>query len=231
MFEYGPRVGCWRLLRIFKRFDVKISMLGVVRGMLMYPELTRSFVEEGHEVVSHGWRWLDYCQMSEAEEREHVGSRSRHKETDRSAAGWLVQRSVEREHAPASRRALAGFLYDRDYFGDELPFWIKFGAHNHLVVPYSLETNDNRFDRNTGFSTAEEFAQYMIDCFDLMYEEGAERPKIISLALHDRLIGRPAKAVGLIEFLDYARKRDRVWFCTGRDIAEHSGREHPPSGE
>ena len=122
-------------------------------------------------------------------------------------------------------------MYDRDYFGDELPFWLKFGPHNRLVVPYSLETNDNQFDRNTGFSTAGEFAQYMIDCFDLMYEEGAERPKIISLALHDRLIGRPAKAVGLIKFLDYARKRDRVWFCTGQDIPEHLGREHPPSSE
>jgi allantoinase len=231
VFEYGPRVGCWRLLRIFKRFDVKISMLGVVRGMLMYPELTRSFVEDGHEVVSHGWRWLDYCQMSEDEEREHVrlAVRGIKKLTGAPPVGWFSGRS-----SMNTRRLLVehgGFLYDRDYFGDELPFWIKFGAHNHLVVPYSLETNDNRFDRNTGFSTAEEFAQYMIDCFDLMYEEGAERPKIMSLALHDRLIGRPAKAVGLIKFLDYARKRDRVWFCTGRDIAEHWRREHPPSGE
>ena len=180
MFEYGPRVGCWRLLRIFKRFDVKISMLGVVRGMLMYPELTRSFVEEGHEVVSHGWRWLDYCQMSEAEEREHVrlAVRGIKKLTGAPPVGWFSGRS-----SVNTRRLLVehgGFLYDRDYFGDELLFWIKFGAHNHLVVPYSLETNDNRFDRNTGFSTAEEFAQYMIDCFDLMYEEGAERPKIIS---------------------------------------------------
>ena len=231
VFEYGPRVGCWRLLSIFKRFDVKISMLGVVRGMLMYPELTRSFVEQGHEVVSHGWRWLDYCQMSEGEEREHVrlAVRGIKKLTGAPPVGWFSGRS-----SMNTRRLLVepgGFLYDRDYFGDELPFWIKFGAHNHLVVPYSLETNDNRFDRNTGFSTAEEFARYMIDCFDLMYEEGAERPKIMSLALHDRLIGRPAKAVGLIKFLDYARKRDHVWFCTGRDIAEHWRREHPPSGE
>ena len=121
-----------------------------------------------------------------------------------------------------------GFLYDRDYLGDELPFWVKFGDRDHLVIPYSLETNDNRFDRNTGFSTADEFAQYMIDGFDLLYEEGAERPKIMSVALHDRLIGRPAKAVGLIKFLDHVRKHDSVWFCTGREIAEHWRREHPP---
>ena len=159
--------------------------------------------------------------MSEAEEREHVrlAVRGIKKLTGAPPVRWFSGRS-----SLNTRRLLVehgGFLYDRDYFGDELPFWTKFGAHNHLVVPYSLETNDNRFDRNMGFSTAEEFAQYMIDCFDLMYEEGAERPKIMSLALHDRLIGRPAKAVGLIKFLDYARKRDRVWFGTGRDIAKH----------
>jgi len=193
VFEYGPRVGCWRLLRIFRRFDVKISMLGVVRGMMMYPELTRAFAEDGHEVVSHGWRWLDYCQVGEDEEREHIrlAVRGIEKLTGAAPAGWFSGRpSVN------TRRLIVehgGFLYDRDYLGDELPFWVKFGARacQHLVVPYSYETNDNRFDRNTGFSSADEFARYMIDCFDLLYEEGAERPKIMSLALHDRLIGRP----------------------------------------
>jgi allantoinase len=228
VFEFGPRVGCWRLLRIFKRFDVKISVLGVVRGLQMYPELTRAFVEHGHEIVSHGWRWLDYHQIDEKEEREHIrlAVAGIKKLTGAPPVGWFSGRS-----SVNTRRLIVehgGFLYDREYFGDELPFWTKVGARNHLVVPYSLETNDNRFDRNTGFSTADEFAQYMIDCFDLLYEEGAERPKIMSVALHDRLIGRPAKAVGLIKFLEHARKRDRVWFCTGRDIAEHWRREHPP---
>jgi allantoinase len=226
-FEYGPRVGCWRLLRIFKRFEVKVSVLGVVRGLQMYPQLTRAFVEEGHEIVSHGWRWLDYHQMKDAEEREHIrlavaGIREL---TGSPPVGWFNGRS-----SLNTRRLLVehgGFLYDRDYLGDELPFWVRFGPHSHLVIPFSFETNDNRFDRNSGFSTAAEFAQYMIDCFDLLYEEGAERPKIMSLALHDRLIGRPAKAVGLIKFLEYARERERVWFCTGRDIAEHWRKAHP----
>ena len=227
-FEYGPRVGCWRLLQIFKRFDVKASILGVVRGLQMYPELTRAFVEEGHEVISHGWRWIDYHTMNEKEEREHIrlaveGIKNL---IGQPPVGWFNGRpSIN------TRRLLVehgGFLYDRDYLGDELPFWTRFGTRNHLVIPYSLETNDNRFDSNSGFSTAEEFAQYMIDCFDLLYEEGAERPKIMSVALHDRLIARPGRAVGLIKFLDYARRHDRVWFCTGRDIAEHWHREHPP---
>jgi allantoinase len=228
VFEYGPRVGCWRLLRIFKRFDIKVSVLGVVRGLQMYPELARAFVEEGHEMVSHGWRWIDYHSIGENEEREHIrravaGIKTL---TGQAPVGWFNGRA-----SINTRRLLAehaGFLYDRDYLGDELPFWTQFGARHHLVIPYSLETNDNRFDSNTGFSTSDEFAQYMSDCFDLLYEEGAELPKVMSVALHDRLIGRPGRAVGLIKFLDYARRHDRVWFCTGRDIAEHWHREHPP---
>jgi peptidoglycan/xylan/chitin deacetylase (PgdA/CDA1 family) len=206
-FEYGPRVGCWRLLRIFKRFDVRASILGVVRGLQMYPELTRAFVEEGHEVASHGWRWIDYHTMDENEEREHIRLAVTGINTliGQPPVGWFNGRpSIN------TRRLLVehgGFLYDRDYLGDELPFWAHFGGRNHLVIPYSLETNDNRFDSNSGFSTADEFAQYMIDCFDLLYEEGAERPKIMSVALHDRVIARPGRAVGLIKFLDYARRR------------------------
>jgi allantoinase len=231
VFEYGPRVGCWRLLRIFQRFGIKISVLGVVRGLQMYPEVVRAFVEQGHELVSHGWRWIDYHGMSESEEREHVrlAVTGIKQLTGHAPTGWFSGRpSIN------TRRLLVehgGFLYDRDYLGDELPFWTRFGARRHLVVPYSLETNDNRFDSNSGFSTADQFAQYMIDCFDLLYEEGAERAKIMSVALHDRLIARPGRAVGLIKFLDYASRHDRVWFCTGRDIAEHWHREHPPKSD
>ena len=226
-FEYGPRVGCWRLLRIFRQFGVKINVLGVVKGLQLYPELARAFVEDGHEIVSHGWRWIDYTTMSEKEEREHIrlATEGIAEMTGRRPVGWFGGRpSIN------TRRLLVeqgGYLYDRDYLGDELPFWVKIGGRHHLIVPYSYETNDNRFDQNNGFSTADEFARYMIDCFDLMYEEGAEAPKIMSIALHDRLIGRPARAVGLIKFLDHVKKHDRVWFCTGREIAEHWRQEHP----
>jgi allantoinase len=228
VFEYGPRVGCWRLLRIFKRFDIKVSVLAVARGLQMYPELGRAFVEEGHEIVSHGWRWIDYHRMNEKQEREHIrlAAVAIKKLTGKPPIGWFNGRA-----SINTRRLLVehgGFVYDRDYLGDELPFWTRFGENHHLVIPYSLETNDNRFDANSGFSNADEFAQYMSDCFDLLYEEGAERPKLMSVALHDRLIGRPGKAVGLIKFLDYARRHDRVWFCTGRDIADHWRQEHPP---
>jgi peptidoglycan/xylan/chitin deacetylase (PgdA/CDA1 family) len=226
-FEYGPRVGSWRLMRIFKKFDVRISVLAVVRGLQHYPDLAAAFVEEGHEMVSHGWRWIDYTKMSELEERKHIAlaTDGLAELTGRRPIGWFSGRpSVNTRRLVVDE---GGYLYDRDYLGDELPFWVDVGERQHLVVPYSYETNDNRFDQNSGFSTADAFARYLIDCFDLMYEEGAETPKIMSVALHDRLTGRPARAVGLIKFLEHARRHDRVWFCTGRDIAEHWRRVHP----
>lgn len=230
VFEYGPRVGCWRLLRIFKRFDIKVSILGVVRGLAQYPELTHAFVEAGHEIVSHGWRWLDYHRIGEDVERQHIrlavaGIKAL---VGAPPAGWFNGRpSINTRRLVVEH---GGFLYDRDYLGDELPFWVRYGKADHLVVPFSFETNDNRFDQNKGFSTADDFATYLIDCFDLLYEEGVESPKMMTISLHDRLIGRPAKAAGLIKFLEHARKHDRVWFCTGNDIAEHWRRRHPPNG-
>jgi len=227
-FEYGPRVGCWRLLRIFKKFDVKISVLAVVRGLQRYPDLAAAFVEDGHEIVSHGWRWIDYTTISEREERKHIALATEGLAALAGSApvGWFGGRpSVNTRRLVVEQ---GGYLYDRDYLGDELPFWVDVGERQHLVVPYSYDTNDNRFDQNNGFSTADDFARYMIDCFDLMYDEGAETPKMMSVALHDRLIGRPARALGLVKFLDHARKHDRIWFCTGRDIAEHWRRVHPP---
>jgi peptidoglycan/xylan/chitin deacetylase (PgdA/CDA1 family) len=215
-------------MRIFKRFDIKISVLGVVRALEHCPELTQAFVADGHEIVSHGYRWLDYLEIDEKTEREHIRlAVARIKRlTGEAPVGWFNGRPSNN-----TRRLLVeqgGFLYDRDYLGDELPFWVRFGKRRHLVIPTSFETNDNRFDRNSGFRSADGFARYMMDCFDLLYEEGAEHPKMMAINLHDRLIGRPAKAVGLIRFLEHARKHDRVWFCTGREIAEHWRREHPP---
>ena len=118
-------------------------------------------------------------------------------------------------------------LYDRDALNDELPYWRDVGGRQHLVIPYSFETNDNRFDQNHGFSCADDFARYMIDCFDVLYAEGAERPRLMSLALHDRLIGRPGRVAGLIRFLEHVRRHDKVWVATGQEIAEHWRQVHP----
>lgn len=231
IFEYGSRVGVWRLLRIFKRFDIRVSVLGVVRALQQNPAVVEAFMEDGHEIISHGWRWIDYHGVDEATEREHIrlaveaitaliGVQS---------IGWMTGRP-----GPNTRRLLVEsgrILYDRDSLSDELPYWVSVLGQQHLVIPYSYETNDNRFNENRGFGTAEDFARYLIDCFNLLYEEGTTTPRLMSIGLHDRLIGRPARAVGLIRFLEHARKHDGVWFCTGREIADHWRRRHsaPPN--
>jgi peptidoglycan/xylan/chitin deacetylase (PgdA/CDA1 family) len=227
-FEYGSRVGVGRVLDILKRFEVRASVLGVVRALERNPQVVRVFISEGHEIVSHGWRWIDYHQVDEATERDHI-----RRAVDAiatlslvGAIGWMTGRP-----GPNTRRLLAQtgrVLYDRDYLGDELPFWLHVAGRPHLVIPYSYETNDNRFNENSGFHTAADFAQYMIDCFDTLYEEGAISPRLMSVGLHDRLIGRPGRAPGLVRFLEHVRRRDRVWICTGREIAEHWLATHPP---
>src|SRR5216684_3890673 len=200
VFEYGSRVGGWRLLRLFRRFGVRVCLLAVARAAERNPGLTRAFVADGHEIVSHGYRWLDYQTMPEAEEREHVrlGIETLERAAGVRPVGWMTGRpsaNTRRLHLE-----LGGFLYDRDSLNDELPYWVTVGAVRHLVIPYSFET---------------------------LYAEGADRPKLMSLALHDRLIGRPGRITGLVTFLDHIVGRDRVWICTGRDIAEHWRRVHP----
>ena len=227
VFEYGSRVGGWRLLRLFRRYGLKVCLLAVAKAAERNPELTRAFVEDGHEIVSHGYRWLDYQTIPEETEREHVrlGIELIERIAGVRPVGWMTGRpsaNTRRLHLE-----LGGFLYDRDSLNDELPYWLAVGDARHLVIPYSFETNDNRFDQNQGFSTGDDFARYMIDCFETLYAEGAERPKLMSLALHDRLIGRPGRITGLVKFLDHIAGRDRVWVCTGRDIAEHWRRVHP----
>jgi peptidoglycan/xylan/chitin deacetylase (PgdA/CDA1 family) len=227
VFEYGSRVGGWRLLRLFRTFGVKVCLLAVAKAAERNPEIVRAFVEEGHEIVSHGYRWLDYQTMPEEVEREHVrlGIETIERIAGVRPVGWMTGRpsvNTRRLHLE-----LGGFLYDRDSLNDELPYWVSVGSVRHLIIPYSFETNDNRFDENRGFSTGEDFARYMIDCFEVMYEEGANHPKLMSLALHDRLTGRPGRITGLVKFLDHVAARDRVWICTGREIAEHWRHVHP----
>lgn len=227
VFEYGSRSGAWRLLRLFERFGVKICLLAVAKAAERNPELTRAFVEAGHELVSHHYRWLDYQTMPEAEERAHVqlAFATLERIGGVPVVGWMTGRpSVNTRRLVVETGKL---LYDRDALNDELPYWRRVGERRHLVIPYSFETNDNRFNENSGFSTGDDFASYMIDCFDVLYEEGADQPKMMSLAIHDRLVGRPGRVTGLVRFLDHITTKDRVWIATGREIAEHWRRVHP----
>jgi peptidoglycan/xylan/chitin deacetylase (PgdA/CDA1 family) len=231
VFEFGSRRGSWRVLDVLREFGVKASILGVARGLEQNPELAKAFVAQGHEIVSHGYRWIDYGAVAEETEREHIARAVDilTKLTGTRPIGWMTGRP-----GPNTRRLLVeagGFFYDRDSLADELPYWLNVNNKPHLVIPYSYEANDNRFNENSGFSTGDHFFHYMRDAFDLLYREGQRgSPKLLSIGLHDRLIGRPGRCMGLIRLLEYMRSRDRVWFCTGADIAHHWRKEFPADG-
>jgi allantoinase len=228
VFEFGSRRGAWRVLDVFRDFSITLSVLGVARALEQNPELARACVERGHEIVSHGYRWIDYGAVAEDVEREHI-RRAVKILTDVTGArplGWMTGRP-----GPNTRRlvvAEGGFLYDRDSLADELPYWLRIENKPHLVIPYSYEANDNRFNENSGFSTGDDFFAYMRDAFDLLHREGAKgSPKLLSIGLHDRLIGRPGRCIGLIKLLEHMRSVEGVWFCRGIDIAEHWYRTFP----
>jgi peptidoglycan/xylan/chitin deacetylase (PgdA/CDA1 family) len=229
VFEYGSRRGAWRLLDIFGEFSVSVSILGVVRALEQNPELAKACVSRGHEIVSHGYRWIDYGAVPEDVERQHIGLAidGLVKLVGARPLGWMTGRP-----GPNTRRLICeegGFLYDRDSLADELPYWLRMERGCHLVIPYSYEANDNRFNENSGFSTGQDFFMYMRDAFDVLYREGARgSPKLLSIGLHDRLIGRPGRAAGLIKLLEYMRGHKDVWFCRGIDIAHH-WRAHFPA--
>jgi allantoinase len=228
VFEYGSRRGVWRVLEAFDEFDIKASILGVARALEQNPELAKACVAQGHEIVSHGYRWIDYGAVTEDVERAHIRTAVEilTKVTGTRPVGWMTGRP-----GPNTRRLVVeagGFLYDRDSLADELPYWLTISGQAHLVIPYSYEANDNRFNENSGFSTGDDFFTYMRDAFDVLYREGMlGAPKLLSIGLHDRLIGRPGRSVGLIRLLDYMRGFDKVWFCTGADIARHWYKEFP----
>ena len=225
-FEYGSRVGVWRVLRIFAKFDIPLSILGVATALEHNP--SHAFVEGGHEIVSHGYRWIDYHHIDEEMEREHI---RRAVETIERLAGtrpvgWMTGGPGQTRGACSSKQVVFSMI------GMRLTTNSLTGSRYdqpHLIIPYSYETNDNRCDQSHGFANADDFYQYMRDAFDLLYE-GAEHPKLMSIGLHDRLIGRPARATGLIKFLDYVRSVERVWFCRGIDIARHWQKVHPYQG-
>lgn len=226
-FEFGSRRGVWRLLRLFEERKIVIGVLAVATALARNREVAAAMVEAGHEIVSHHYRWIDYQHVPIAVERRHVqlAVETLTEIAGTRPVGWMTGRP-----SPNTRRLLVeegGFLYDRDALNDELPYWVEVAGRQHLVIPYSYETNDNRFDGNLAFATSDDFYTYMKDSFDVLYREGETEPRMMSLALHDRLIGRPGRAAGLARFLDYVQKHDGVWICRGADIARHWMKHHP----
>src|SRR5437868_6418718 len=226
IYEYGARAGVWRLLRLFDRYDVPITVFGVALAMQRNPAAVEAFLEAGHEIASHGWRWINYQHVPEAEERADMARaiEIHTRLTGERPLGWYTGRT-----SPNTRRLVAeegGFLYDADDYSDDLPFWTLVARRPHLIVPYTLEANDMRFS-GTGLNTGEQFFAYLKDAFDVLYAEGAERPKMMSVGLHCRIAGRPGKMAGLERFLRYALDHQDVWFARRVDIARHWIARHP----
>jgi OHCU decarboxylase len=229
LYEYGSRAGVWRILRLFRERKLPLTIFAVAMALERNPEAAAAFVEGGHEIASHGWRWINYHGMAEAEERSHI---ARAVETIERMAGarplgWYTGRTSEN-----TRRLVAefgGFLYDSDAYSDDLPYWEEVAGKAQLIVPYALDTNDMRFATVQGFNTGEQFFAYLRDAFDTLYAEGAESPKMLSVGLHCRLIGRPGRLASLARFLDHVEQHERVWICRRVEIARHWMLRHPLS--
>ncbi len=232
IYEYGSRAGVWRILREFERRGLPMTVFGVSMALQRHPDVTRAFVELGHEIACHGWRWIHYQGVDEATEREHIrrGVEILRQLTGHAPLGWYTGRD-----SPNTRRLVVehgGFRYDSDYYGDDLPFWTEVAGAGpqvtpHLVVPYSLDANDMRFASPQGFNTAQHFFEYLRDSFDVLYVEGEESPKMMSVGMHCRLLGRPGRFLALQKFLDHIERHDRVWVTRRIDIADHWIARHP----
>jgi putative urate catabolism protein len=237
IYEYGSRAGVWRLLREFETRGLPLTIFGVSMALQRHPEVTRAFMELGHEIACHSWRWVHYQHMDEAREREHIETGTkiiRELTGDQWPLGWYTGRD-----SPNTKRLVAdhgGYEYDSDYYGDDLPFWMPVTKTDgttiqRLIVPYTLDSNDMRFAAPQGFNSGEQFYQYLKDSFDVLYAEGdpngLDRPKMLSIGMHCRLLGRPGRFRALQRFLDHVQQHDKVWVCRRIDIARHWAQTHP----
>ena len=238
IYEYGSRAGVWRILREFEKRGLPLTVFGVGMALQRHPELTAAFVELGHEIACHGWRWIHYQNVDEATEREHMQlglaaieqltGNQRDSTNALHGVGWYTGRD-----SPRTRRLVAdhgGFEYDSDYYGDDLPFWMQVQRTDgtvvpQLIVPYTLDCNDMRFALPQGYSHADPFYQYLKDTFDVLYAEGDpaghNRPAMMSIGMHCRLLGRPGRITALQRFLDHIGQHQHVWVARRVDIARH----------
>ncbi len=240
LYEYGSRAGLWRVLRMFEQRGLPLTVFGVAMALKRNPEAVAAFRELGHEIACHGLKWISYQNIDEATERAHMAEAVQimREVTGSAPLGWYTGRD-----SPNTRRLVVehgGFAYDADNYGDDLPFWEKVaitGADGapavkpQLVVPYTLDTNDMRFAAMQGFNSGTQFFDYLKDAFDVLYAEGdpngLNQPKMLSVGLHCRIVGRPGRAAALARFLDYVQQHDKVWITRRIDIAEHWRATHP----
>jgi allantoinase len=221
MFEYGSRAGFWRLWRMFTERKLPITVFGVATALQRNPEVVAAMKEAGWDIASHSLKWIEHRNMSEAEERREIAEAIRvHTEaTGARPLGWYTGRSSSNTVKLIIEEG--GFLYSCDSYADDLPYWIKGPEGPHLIIPYTLDANDMRFVNAQGFGGGDQFYTYLKDSFDVLYAEGASSPKMMSVGLHCRLVGRPGRAAALMRFLDYISTHERVWVPTRLQIAQH----------
>jgi allantoinase len=231
MFEYGARVGFWRILRMVEERNLPMTIFGCALALERHPSAAAAIRRAGFDVCCHGWRWIKHYELAEADERDHIGRAiaSLTRTVGERPVGWYCR------YAPSvnTRRLLVeegGFLYDSDSYSDELPYWVRVGDKPHLVVPYTMTNNDSKYMRS-GMTTSDQFFTLCRDAFDVLYAEGKTRPKMMSVGLHMRITGHPARAAGLARFLDHVVRHEDVWVCRRVDIARHWHEHHlPPAG-
>jgi putative urate catabolism protein len=221
LYEYGSRAGFWRLHKLFQEKKIPITVFGVGMALEKNPEVCKAIIEADYEVASHGWRWIDYQNIKKTEEKKHMklAIQAHTKIFGNSPEGWYTGRC-----SPNTRDLVmedGGFLYDSDSYSDDLPYWETRNKKKQLIIPYTLDNNDMRFATNQGFNTGDHFFSYLKDSFDVLYEEGKTNPKMMSVGLHCRLIGKPGRIQSLRKFLDYILKHEDVWICKRIDIAKH----------
>lgn len=224
LYEYGSRAGVWRILRLFRKYDMPLTIFAVALALEKHPEVAEAFMRDGHEIACHGYRWINYQTVDIDTERDHM-SRAVEIITRLTGAppqGWYTGRTSPNTRTLVKEQG--GFLYDADDYSDDLPFWDQ----GQLIIPYTLDANDMRFLSPQGFNSGDQFFTYLKDSFDSLYAEGATRPKMMSVGLHCRIIGKPGRILALEKFLDYIKSFPDVWICRRVDIARHWHEHHRP---
>lgn len=223
MYEFGSRVGFWRLHRFFTERGIPITVFGVAMALERNLDAVAAMNDAGWEIASHGYRWIDHHGMPMAEEREHI-RKAVALQTEvagtRPVGYFLGRRSENTVRLVAEE---GGFLYSQDSYADELPYWTEEGGRRLLLIPYTADHNDHRFATSPGFDWGEPFFAYLRDAFDVLYDEGARRPRLMNIGLHCRLVGRPGRFAALRRFVDHVQSHEGVWLCRGIDIAKHWG--------
>lgn len=230
IYEYGSRAGFWRLHRMFTQRGLPLTVYGVAMALARNPDAVAAMKDANWEIATHGYRWIDYQYLSPEVEREHMlRAIDLHTEvTGSRPLGWYLGRSSPNTHRLVAEEG--GFVYNADSYADDLPYWQDDFGRPQLIVPYTLDANDMRFATSQGFNCGDQFFTYLKDGFDVLYEEGATHPKMMSIGLHCRLVGRPNRAAALARFLDYVKSHDKVWVATRLDIARHWIATHPYQG-